>query len=70
MKLIHEHFDLVFGYLEFFLKKIIGCLWIAPLTPAVIVMRGLICQSIVLSVCTSRLYLIFFRYVQVFEKNL
>ena len=43
-----------------FSKSLIGCLWIALLTPIVMVMRGLTCQLVVLSVCMSGLYLAVF----------
>ena len=35
----------------------IGCLWMAPPTLTVIVMRGLTCHPIALSACMSGLYL-------------
>ena len=34
-----------------FSKSLIGCWWIAPMTPDVIMMRGLICQPAVWIVC-------------------
>ena len=49
------------GILIFFSSNsLIGCSWITPLTPVVMVMRGLTCQHNVLSVCMSGLYLVVF----------
>ena len=43
-----------------FSRSLIGCSWIAPLTPVVIVMRGLTCHPVILSVwmsgCISRFF--------------
>ena len=63
--MFHKCFDLVFGILSLS-KSFIGCSWIAPLTLAVMVMRGLTSQSVVLSICMSGLYLAFFPLCVVF----
>ena len=49
-----------------FSKFLIGCLWIAPLTPTVMMMRGLTCQPAILSVWMSALYFAVFSLCAVF----
>ena len=63
--MFHKCFDLVLGILSFS-RSLIGCLWIAPLTPTVMVTRGLTCQLHALSVCMSGLYLVVFSQCAVF----
>jgi hypothetical protein len=53
-----------------FSKSLIKCLWIAPLTPVVIVMRGLTCHPTVLSVWMSGLYFAVFIYVCVIWESI
>ena len=54
--MFHKCFNIGFGYLQFS-NSFIGCSWIAPLTSAEMVMRGLTCQPFIPSVCMNGLYL-------------
>ena len=49
-----------------FSSSLIGCSWIAPLTMVVIVMRGLTCHPVVMSVWMSGLYFVVFSLCTVF----
>ena len=46
-------------------SALIDCSWMAPLTPAVMVMRGLTVHPADLSVCIKGLYLSFFSLMEV-----
>ena len=50
-----------------FSTSLFGYLWIAPLASLAMVMRGLTCQPVVLSMCRSGLYLVVFSLRVVFE---
>ena len=49
-----------------FSSSLIGCSWIAPLTPAVIMTNGLTCHPAILSVWMSGLYFLVFSLCAVF----
>ena len=49
-----------------FSSSLIGCSWIDPLTPAVIVTSGLTCYPTILSVWMSGLYFLVFSLCAVF----